>query len=66
MRTLILVFNIIYYSNEPGILEVLANLKTGAGEEKGDSGTPWYDRNFLNALKKKLLWGFDKTTQEPF
>lgn len=44
----------------------MADLKTGAGKEKGDPGTPCYDRNFLNALKKKLLWGFDKTTQEPF
>lgn len=46
MRTLILVFNIIYYSNEPGLLEVLADLKTGAGK---DPGSPCYDRKFKNA-----------------
>lgn len=55
MRTLILVFNIIYYSNEPGLLEVLADLKTGAGKEKGDPGSPCYDRKFKNALKKTVM-----------
>ena len=46
-----MVFNIIPYSNEPGLLGELADFKAEEGKEKDDPGSACYERKFKNARK---------------